>query len=120
MGVYGNVQPMQMNYADFEYCVLDNATGTTVVHANTSGSRFAFMGFQGATNNTGATVQVQQVGSGTALTGAIPSVANTCISGFQVTGFPYNISADDMGMQFTVSAGNAFDGVLQFMEIPNA
>ena len=39
--------------ANMEFLALSNTQGTTVVHANTVGSRFALMGLQGATNTTG-------------------------------------------------------------------
>ncbi len=120
MGLLGNVRSVVMNYADLEFTLLNNATGTTVIHANTTGSRFALMGIQGATNTTGATIQVQEPGGSTNLTGAVPTVVNTGFEGFMVTGFPYAISGDSKGMQFVVSGSASFDGVLQFMEIPNA
>ncbi len=105
---------------DMEYLALNNTQGTTEIHANTSGSRFAFMGMSATTNTTGATVSIQDRTSGTVLVGTIPTVVNTHISGFICTGFPYAVSADDTGMQIVVSGAARVDGVLQFLEVPNA
>lgn len=108
------------NLEKIEFTLLNNATGTTAVHADTTGSRFCLMGMQGAANNTGTTIQIQDAGGGTNLTGAIPLVANTPLQGFPITGHPYCVSTNDYGLQFVVSSGNAFDGVLQFMEVDNS
>jgi len=105
------------NLRKIEFSVLNNASSTTTIHANTTGSRFCLMGIQGAGNNTGTTIQVQDLGGAVNLTGVIPMVANTAIAGFPITGYPYGITTLNYGMQFVVNSGNSFDGVLQFMEV---
>lgn len=105
--------------ANMEFLALSNTQGTTVVHANTVGSRFALMGLQGATNTTGATVTVQEVGGGTVRIGPIPTVINTTISGYSITGFPYTMSANDKGLEIVVSGSARIDGSLQFLQIAN-
>lgn len=102
---------------DLEFLALNNTQGTAEINANTGSSRFAFMGLQGATNTTGATVSIQDRTSGTVLIGPIPMIANTHITGFPITGFPYAISSDNVGLQIVVSGSARVDGVLQFVEI---
>ena len=105
-------------WAEMEYLALSNTQGTTAIHANTTGSRIAFMGMQGATNAT-SSVTIQEAGGGTVRVGAVPTVAATPISMWPVTGYPYAISQNDKGLEIVVAASTRIDGVLQFLEVTN-
>ncbi len=105
---------------DMEFLALNGTKGTTEIHANTVGSRFALMGLHATTNTTGTTISIQDRTSGTVLIGPVPTITNTSFDMFTVTGYPHAISSDDTGLQIVVSGSARVDGVLQFLEIANA
>ena len=107
-----------LDWADMEYLALSNTQGTTAIHANTTGSRIAFMGLKGATNAV-SSITIQESGGGTVRIGAVPTLAGTPISMWPLTGYPYAVSNNDLGLEIVVAVNTRVDGVLQFVEVDN-